>query len=63
MNMKPGQFHTVEQVAEKIGISVDTVRRAIKSGRLECCRIGYRTIRVSESQLTKYLNESIGAKP
>jgi excisionase family DNA binding protein len=46
--------HTLEQVAERLQVSADTVRREIRRGRLTAVRIGNR-IRVTETQLARYL--------
>ena len=56
-NMKNDRLLTVDDVAERLGISSKTVRREIGSGALESVRIGPagRLIRVSETALAVYL--------
>lgn len=63
------QLHllTVEQVAEKLGVSTRTIRRLIKQGRIVAHRVG-RCIRVDGKSVTRFLESSkvevsFGPKP
>ena len=47
-------YYTVAEAAEKLGLTIATVRRAIKSGRMEYSRPGI--TRISEIQLQKYMD-------
>jgi len=53
-------MYTVAEIAKRLGVSPNTVYSAVETGLLECHRLkskpGARgTIRVSDEQLTKYL--------
>jgi excisionase family DNA binding protein len=37
---EPGELLTVERAAEHVGCHVETLRRAIRSGRLQAARVG-----------------------
>ena len=61
--MAKPEFYTVQQLAEMFSCSVYTVRRWIKSGRLECLRVSH-VIRVTPQQLAKFTREnSLKAEP
>jgi excisionase family DNA binding protein len=50
----PEEFYTVEQVAERLGLHVKTVRAYVRDGRLKAVRIGkqYRVARADLEALT-----------
>jgi len=48
------QLYTIQEVAEYLGVSVDTVRREYTGSRLGYTRIGGR-IKFTEDQITEYL--------
>lgn len=49
-------YYTIREVAETLRISVSTVRRAIRDGRLQAVRIGaQRQLRVSESSIDDFI--------
>jgi excisionase family DNA binding protein len=50
------QYFTVEDIAEQLGVSVDTVRNWIKQGKLEAYRVG-RDYRISREQFDKFMEE------
>jgi excisionase family DNA binding protein len=53
---------TARQVAERLSVHPNTVKRLIRSGALEAYRLGRRgDVRVSEAQLAKLLGGSGGA--
>lgn len=52
----PQQLLTVLQVAQRLGVSEDTVRRRIAAGQLAGVKLGYRTLRVSVAELARYLD-------
>lgn len=51
------RYMTVEQAAERLQVHVETVRRMLRTGRLEGARIGGRKLgwRVAESEVTRLL--------
>jgi excisionase family DNA binding protein len=50
------QYFTVEDIAEQLGVSVDTVRNWIKQGKLEAYKVG-RDYRISREQFEKFMEE------
>ncbi len=52
------KLFTVEVVAGQFGVHPETIRRAIRSGRMGCYRLGG-CIRVSADQLAAYLEASL----
>jgi excisionase family DNA binding protein len=52
--MNEGRLYSLEQVAERLGLQVRTVRSYVRSGRLKAIRIGkqYRVTRESLEDLT-----------
>lgn len=53
-----GRFYTVEEIATKLNVCTQTIRRAIKSGRIHAFRpgVGKRSpYRIYESELTRIL--------
>jgi len=53
-------LYTVEEVADKLGVSTFTVKTILRSGKLECNRIGSR-IRISEESLDAYIDGTCAA--
>jgi len=51
---KPAQYLTINQVAERLQLNHQTVRKAIRIGRLEAVRIS-REWHISEEALTAYI--------
>jgi excisionase family DNA binding protein len=47
-------YLTMEEVAKRLGVGQDKVRELIRTGKLAAIRLGYRTIRISESALIAY---------
>ncbi len=54
-------FYSVEQVAEITGLSVATIRRAIRDKRLGTHKFG-RAVRVHRDDLNAYIDGSRGEK-
>jgi excisionase family DNA binding protein len=50
------QYFTVEDIAEELSVSVDTVRNWIKQGKLEAYKVG-RDYRISREQFEKFMEE------
>lgn len=49
---------TVFDVAEQLNVSVSTVRRLIREGRLESVKLGYRTVRVPNNSVSSLLEDA-----
>lgn len=54
---------TVEQVAEKLQLHRDTVRRYIREGKLPSVRVSATVVRVKQSDLDKFIQERYIDKP
>jgi excisionase family DNA binding protein len=52
-------FLTIESVAEQLGLSTATIRRAIRDGKLKQHRFG-RTLRICRDDLQAYISLSRG---
>jgi excisionase family DNA binding protein len=50
----PPTFYTVEEIAEQLGVSLATIRRAIRNGRLATHRFG-RAVRIAPNDLETFL--------
>ena len=46
------RYYTTQEIAEKLSLNIETVRRWIKSGKLKAKKIG-RTYYIEESELLK----------
>ncbi|MGD9579175.1 MAG: helix-turn-helix domain-containing protein [Syntrophorhabdus sp.] len=49
------KYFTLKEVSEITGLSLITLNRYIKSGRLHVVRVGERAIRVPESELSRLI--------
>ncbi len=49
------EYFTVEQVAEKLQLSVRTIRGYIKSGKMPASSMGKRRYRISQDQLDRFM--------
>ena len=56
MLMTNQKFYTLEEVADMLRVSVETVRRLVLSGEIEAKRVG-RQYRISQENLNKYLEK------
>jgi excisionase family DNA binding protein len=54
-SLKPGLLNKF-QVAERLGIHHQTVLKLTRLGRLECHKLGSRSYRYSEEQITRFLS-------
>jgi putative molybdopterin biosynthesis protein len=54
MLMADQKFYTLEEVANMLRVSVETVRRLIIHGEIDAKRVG-RQYRISQENLNKYL--------
>lgn len=50
----PSRFYSVQQVAERLGVSCDLVYDAIRRGEIQSQRVG-RLRRIAEEELVEYL--------
>jgi excisionase family DNA binding protein len=56
--MAKERLMTVEEVAEQLGVNLDTVRRWIRNKELEAIDLGGRAgYRITESDLERFINE------
>ena len=55
------KYYTVQEVADKLGVSIETVRRRIREGALPHIALTPKNYRVTESDLQKYLDGCRGA--
>jgi putative molybdopterin biosynthesis protein len=49
--------YTVEQVADILQVSANTVRKLIKEGKLKTVRVGVQ-IRITQQELDRFLSQS-----
>ena len=58
----PERILTIEEVAKSMSVSLKTVYRSINAGDLPAAKIGYKTYRVFEKDLIKFLRRSMVKK-
>jgi excisionase family DNA binding protein len=56
-NRPAGNLHSIDELAERWGVSTRTVRRQIKSGALRAHRIG-RLVRISDADAEDFLKQN-----
>lgn len=56
-NRPPSNLHSIDELAERWGVSTRTVQRLIKSGVLRAHRIG-RLLRISDADAEEFLKEN-----
>ena len=49
------RFYTPKEIAELLGVHLQTVRKWYQTGELDCYRVG--RVRISESQLQRFLQQ------
>ena len=54
---------TVAEAAIILKVSIKTVRRLYQDGKLECYRLGYRTVRLSRSAVDAYMMRMKNSAP
>ena len=54
---------TTAEAAELLKLHISTIRRLYRDGELEYCRLGHRTVRIYQSSILKYLEDTKSAKP
>jgi excisionase family DNA binding protein len=52
---KSDAFITITKAAERLSVSDDLIRRAIRDGELKALRLGHRTVRISMVALAAYV--------
>ena len=55
----PDKILTIEDVAKLMKVSLKTVYRWIGSGQLPAAKVGYKTYRVFEKYLIKFLRQNM----
>jgi excisionase family DNA binding protein len=53
------KYITINQAAERLGMSARTVRRYINSGRLPATRLSRKTVRIAESDVQALLGGGV----
>lgn len=56
--MSQDQLLTLQQAADRLQISMSTIRRLIKAGKLQAVQIG-RNLRIRPADLEAYINEGV----
>ncbi len=54
---------TPAEAAELLKLHISTIRRLYRDGELEYCRLGHRTIRIYQSSVLKYLEDTKASIP
>lgn len=55
MNDEKPVYYTVEEVKDILKVSLETVRRYVRSGRLPAIKLGNKYIRIEKGDLEKFL--------
>lgn len=55
MDEKPQKYYTPQEIAEMLGVHLQTVRTWYRSGKLGCYKLGHRDVRISQEQLDSFL--------
>jgi len=58
----PDKILTIEEVAKIMKVGLKTVYRWISAGKLPAAKVGYKTYRVFESDLVKFLRQNMTGK-
>ncbi len=53
MNTIPG-YITIREAAEKINVSHESIRKAIRKGKLKCRKVGLRTYLIGTKEFERY---------
>ncbi|MFL5340276.1 MAG: helix-turn-helix domain-containing protein [Gemmataceae bacterium] len=56
------KYHTIKQVAAHLEVNHKTVRKLIKSGKLEAIKLG-KVYRISETAISRYHDQEKVSKP
>ena len=48
-------YYTVEEVKDILKVSLETVRRYVRSGKLPAIKLGHKYIRIEKGDLDKFL--------
>jgi excisionase family DNA binding protein len=56
------EWYTPQEVADKLKLSRYSVLCLIREGKLGCIKLSSRTYRISESDIAKYLNDTLIVK-
>jgi excisionase family DNA binding protein len=51
------KIYTIEQVAKKLAVSPDTVQTWMEEGKLGSVKIGYRTVRILQSDIDNFIRD------
>jgi excisionase family DNA binding protein len=56
LNIEPKKLYTIDEVAELLRYSTQTITRDIRLGKLSAFKIGDKSYRIAGSHLLKYLD-------
>lgn len=51
------KYYTPQEIAEMLGVHLQTVRAWYRSGKLGCYKLGHRDVRISREQLDTFLKD------
>ena len=51
------KVYTIEEVAESLQVHSETVKKWVQEGKLGAVKIGYRTIRILQSDIDKFIKD------
>lgn len=54
MEITENRLYTIEETAQMMQLSYDTIRRYIREGRLKCSRISATVVRISGTDLLEF---------
>ena len=52
-------FYTYAQVAEEFQVSIVTIKRWVKEGKINVVRLGYHTVRITDEELNRIKREGL----
>ena len=57
--ISPKRSYTIKEAAAVLDMSYSTVKRYINEGKIQACRLGPRSIRISGENLMEYVEEYV----
>lgn len=55
MSSKPTTLSSLQQVAKRLHISLNTLRQLIKEGKIKAVRLSARCVRISDAEVERYI--------
>ena len=59
MERSSDRLYTLSEAAERLAISLRTLRRRIDLGLVQCVRLGPRIVRISERELQRVIRDGV----